>query len=177
MLPTIRLEIERWKWNEHYLIWVSNKGRFKDGNKKDVPIMINDSGYVSVKVFNGDKPIEAHRVVMITWKPIEGYKHLTVDHLDHNKRNNAVSNLEWVTYKENLKRASKDLETNNRKFYCVELNKEFTKEELYDFVMTLGCVKNNPTAHGLCPIRVAKLVTKAVNSNKLKYGYTWEIKF
>lgn len=30
---------------------------------------------------------------------------LTVDHLDHNKRNNSVDNLEWVTRAENMRRA------------------------------------------------------------------------
>lgn len=35
-------------------------------------------------------------------------KDLTVDHLDHNKRNNSVSNLEWVTKEENLHRAQID---------------------------------------------------------------------
>jgi len=33
---------------------------------------------------------------------------LTVDHLDHNKRNNCVDNLEWVTDSENKRRAKED---------------------------------------------------------------------
>lgn len=45
---------------------------------------------------------------MLTWKPIEDKENFTVDHLDHNKRNNAVENLEWVTAYENKDRAKVD---------------------------------------------------------------------
>ena len=37
-----------------------------------------------------------------------GMEELSVDHLDHNKRNNALYNLEWVTVAENQRRAAED---------------------------------------------------------------------
>ena len=40
---------------------------------------------------------------------------LTVDHLDHNKRNNSVENLEWVTRAENMRRARADYIDENAK--------------------------------------------------------------
>jgi hypothetical protein len=51
----------------------------------------------------------AHRVVMLTWRPTANAENLTVDHLDHNKRNNSLDNLEWVSEEENLRRAKADL--------------------------------------------------------------------
>jgi hypothetical protein len=45
---------------------------------------------------------------MLTWKPIPDAENLTVDHLNHNKRDNSLYNLEWVTQKENLRRAKED---------------------------------------------------------------------
>jgi hypothetical protein len=79
--------------------FVSNLGRFK--NSKGV-IMTNykphHSGYIYVRV-NRDK-YGLHRLVASTFidnienKPV-------VNHIDGNKTNNSVTNLEWVTVKEN----------------------------------------------------------------------------
>lgn len=109
MLPTISLRIERWKFNKDYGIYVSTLGNFKDRHKRRLPIKINNQGYCMVKT---EAPHNcwkfAHRIVMLTWKPIPDAENLTVDHLNHNKRDNSVGNLEWVTRKENLARASRD---------------------------------------------------------------------
>ena len=109
VLPRFSFKVERWKWNKDYRIYVSNMGHFKNEHKQDLPIKINSKkGYCGIVVPNyGFR--NAHRLVMLTWKPIPDAENLTIDHLDHNKRNNAVDNLEWVTEKENTARASKDL--------------------------------------------------------------------
>ena len=45
---------------------------------------------------------------MLTFKPIPNAESLTVDHLNHNKRDNSFNNLEWVTKEENERRANRD---------------------------------------------------------------------
>ena len=107
ILPKFHFKIEKWKWNKEYRVYVSNQGHFKNEYKQNLPIKINDSGYVAIKTHCGYKI--AHRLVMLTWAPVPNAEEMTVDHLDHNKRNNAVSNLEWVTFEENFCRATKDL--------------------------------------------------------------------
>lgn len=113
MLFNIIFKIERYKWNKEYGIYVSNLGNFKDRYKRRLPIMVRNGGYLSVKTERGIK--SAHRLVMLTWKPIPNAEILTVDHLDHNKRNNSLSNLEWVTKAENKRRAARDLEKKSKK--------------------------------------------------------------
>lgn len=109
MLPTINFKIERWKFNKDYGVYVSTLGNFKDKHKRRLPIKINESGYCCIKTEVPSNPWKlAHRIVMCTWKPIPDAENLTVDHLDHNKRNNSVKNLEWVTKKENQTRATAD---------------------------------------------------------------------
>jgi hypothetical protein len=81
-------------------------GHFRDEHKQPIPIKLNQNGYVVIKTRNGYQM--AHRLVMKTWMPTEDMDNLTVDHLDHNKRNNALNNLEWVTEKENKRRAQQD---------------------------------------------------------------------
>lgn len=106
IMPKLLLNIERWKWNDDFRVYVSNMGHFKNEYKKPLSVFIDNRGYCKIKTTCGLKA--AHRLVMLTWCPIPNAEELTVDHLDHNKRNNAVSNLEWVTETENLERARRD---------------------------------------------------------------------
>lgn len=109
MLPTISLRIERWKFNKDYGVYVSTLGNFKDRHKRRLPIKIEAGGYCKIRTEAPHGAWKyAHRLVMLTWKPIPDAENLTVDHLNHNKRDNSVANLEWVTQKENLARASRD---------------------------------------------------------------------
>ena len=109
IFPTIKLNIERWKYNPTFELYVSNMGHIKNKSKADIAPKIMQNGYVVVYVYGSlNKYMLLHRVVMLTWKPTPEAEELTVDHLDHNKRNNALSNLEWVTQEENERRATKD---------------------------------------------------------------------
>lgn len=105
----IHFSIERWKWNADFGIYVSTKGRFRNESKKDIPITVDNKGYC--RVYCGGTThthLLAHRVVLLTWRPTANAGNLTVDHLDHNKRNNALDNLEWVSFEENQRRAKAD---------------------------------------------------------------------
>lgn len=105
----IHFSIERWKYNSTFELYVSNKGRIRNRSKADIAPKIMNSGYCVVFVHGSiNRYMLLHRIVMLTWKPTPEAEHLTVDHLDHNKRNNALSNLEWVTKAENLRRAERD---------------------------------------------------------------------
>lgn len=106
ILPSIKLKVERWKYNEEYKVYVSSLGRFKNENKKDIKLLIGSNGYCMVNTWKGLKA--AHRLVLMTYKPVESMDNLTVDHLNHNKRNNELSNLEWVSKQVNQARAQAD---------------------------------------------------------------------
>jgi hypothetical protein len=84
-------------------------GHIRNKSKADIAPRIMQNGYVVVYVYGSlNCYMLLHRVVMLTWKPTPEAEQLTVDHIDHNKRNNALSNLEWVTQEENLRRAHDD---------------------------------------------------------------------
>lgn len=46
-----------------------------------------------------------HRLVMEAFAPVEGMEKLQVNHIDGNKQNNALSNLEWATRESNMQHA------------------------------------------------------------------------
>ncbi len=104
----IHFIVERWKWNEKYNVWVSTEGRVKDKFKKDCKLFTSSRNrYLSVKTEEG--VISIHRLVMKTWKPLNDYENMTVDHLNHNCKDNRLINLKWVSEEENLRRAQEDL--------------------------------------------------------------------
>lgn len=107
ILPSITINIERWKWNKKYRVFVSNRGRVKNIDGKLLKVKTTSTGYLAVRVA-AKKAMFVHRLVMETWRPISNPEEMTVDHLDHNKRNNDIRNLEWVAEKENRKRAADD---------------------------------------------------------------------
>lgn len=92
----IHISIERWKFNKEYSIYVSSWGNLKDAKKKPKAVYANN-GYIVAEI--DGKLHSVHRLVLETFKP-EG-KELTVDHIDHNKRNNHLSNLRWLSRSEN----------------------------------------------------------------------------
>lgn len=67
---------------------------------------INPNGYEVVCLYINGIPhqLSVHRLVAKTFIPNDDDT-LVIDHLDMNKRNNCVDNLEWVTVKENSLRA------------------------------------------------------------------------
>ena len=100
-------KMEHWKFNKLFGVYVSTEGKVKDRYKRNIPIKINSNGYCSILTEAGFCSV--HRLVLLTFKPIAQPEMYTVDHLDHNKRNNSLSNLEWITEEENQGRAKRDL--------------------------------------------------------------------
>lgn len=110
MFPTFHFNIERWKYNPTFELYVSTKGRIRNKSKADIAPKVTHGGYLSVYVHGSlNKYMLLHRVVMLTWRPTPEAEELTVDHKNHNKRDNSLDNLEWVSREENLRRASADL--------------------------------------------------------------------
>lgn len=141
--PRFIFKVERWKWNDEFRVYVSNMGHFMDEHKKIIPIKIAEGGYVGIYTNYGW--VFAHRLVMKTWRPTANMESLTVDHLDHNKRNNSVENLEWVTRAENLARAEADyipcLVKNKNKEQKADARKKMKRYNRMDYTlddMTFG---------------------------------------
>ena len=100
------MDEELWKeWPQDPRIKVSNKGNVvshKRGVGRPLKVSHNNCGYQQV----GDSGLArlVHRMVADTWIPNpNGYEQ--VNHIDGNKDNNSVENLEWATQSQNMRHA------------------------------------------------------------------------
>lgn len=105
---------EVWKDVPNYegIYMVSNLGRVKSLTRKltcsegkvrnvfgklisDIP---NNRGYVQVRMHRDGKhsSVLVHRLVMMTFHPIENPKDYDVDHINHNYSDNRLENLRWL---------------------------------------------------------------------------------
>lgn len=175
ILPQFFIKVERWKWNSEYRVYVSNLGNFKNEHKQRLPIKIDSSGYCLIKTeYCGYK--RAHRVVMLTWKPIPNAEELTVDHLDHNKRNNSLENLEWVTKEENELRAKKDFILDkkdnivNKENIILKAGKRnfHSYEEAAEWLIVSQGMKN--TSEEI----IIRRIKNAIKNNKMYCGRKWK---
>lgn len=75
---------------------------------RNISEYFDKDGYKKVRLSNGDgsrKVFSVHRLILETFEPNPDSAKLQVNHKDGNKANNALTNLEWVTCKENINHA------------------------------------------------------------------------
>ena len=181
ILPKIHFEFEHWKWNNNYNMYVSNLGNLKNAFGEVIEPKVGENGYMVISDYYG-KWIGIHRLVMKTFKPISNEDTMTVDHLDHNKRNNKLSNLEWVTREENLKRANNDIAAKDdivnlyasekvRCFGCNLPARVMNLEEAVEFI-----IKRNPKGFPSAnKIRMMKQIWECAQKNGSAYSLTWTV--
>lgn len=127
---------------------VSNLGRFrsldrvvirKDGANHTVKGGVlkgttksGHDGYVTVALNKGEVRItrKLHRLIAIAFMPIDNYKNMDVNHIDFDRTNNTLSNLEWVTHQENIKHSSDAGRYKDNTKGCRNGRAGYTKEEI-----------------------------------------------
>lgn len=94
------IEIPDW---EGYYVSIDGKVYSSKTDKVLKPRMTHD-GYIRYFLYNGNirRHIFAHILVYKTYKPQEYNKKLQINHIDGNKLNNHISNLEMCTASENI---------------------------------------------------------------------------
>lgn len=103
--------IEEWRDIKGFegLYKVSNLGRVKNSRNRILKFYKINSGYYCLKLVHEDGKRESslvHRLVIETFNPCPVTdKKMTVNHINHDKTDNRLENLEWMTYQENCRDA------------------------------------------------------------------------
>lgn len=102
--------------------YVDTMGRSRTFPKREVSPSNTKTGYWEMNMGgrNGEK-WQLHRLIAHVW--LKNPNHYdTVDHIDCNKNNNSVENLEWVTREENIRREYNNCLMRNNNMYADYLN-------------------------------------------------------
>ena len=105
-------KIEYCKYPLMYDYYVTIDGHvWSEKSHKYMAESLDKDGYVKVSLRSSDLPpkkchrYSVHRLMMENFFPFEGMENYQVNHIDGNKLNNSLDNLEWVTCKENINHA------------------------------------------------------------------------
>ena len=97
------------KYSLKFDYYVTDDGRiWSDKTKHFLSEQLDKNGYIKVQMRSTDNKshrYSVHRLVLENFNPVPNMDKLQVNHKDGNKRNNSLSNLEWVTCKQNIEHA------------------------------------------------------------------------
>ena len=131
----------------------------------------NNGGYITIGINNNDnirKQVKVHRLIADTFLDNVENKE-TVNHINHNKLDNRVKNLEWATTKEqNNHKSHNQINSNNsKKVLQYDLDGNFIKE--YNSIKEIGRIFNKN------PGDISKICNN-LKGFKTFEGYTWKFK-
>ena len=136
----------------------------KNKKKPNGYLFVGLSKNRNVKYFHIHRLVAKHFMENTEDKPC-------VNHKDLNKENNTVSNLEWVTHKENSQHAIKNLIFNRNPLRGVD-NKNSTQvvqylngKEVYIWE-SYSCAAKHYSVTSAC-------ISKAITRNNVSIGFTW----
>jgi len=133
-------------------------------NKDDYHFVLLRCGHSSERK---SRIYRVHRIMGITWIPNTDWFHKTIiNHIDGVKGNNNVSNLEWVTYKENSLHAVK-----------TGLVKESVKGYIRDIFT--GEIKEFPSLESMnefLNLRAKQIVDFTTRRRNIVYGGRYEVR-
>lgn len=160
--------------------YVSSNGQIKSFKRyKEGKLLTpreDRGGYLFVTLYKNSigRNFKIHRLVLSTFSPIENMASLEVNHIDEDKKNNDITNLQWLTKQENLnygthrERCAKTLSKRmtgipntkrSKKVRCIETN------IIYPSILE---AERQTGISNSCISRVCR------NERKTAGGYHWE---
>lgn len=162
---------EIWKDIKEYygLYQVSNMGNVKSlnyhqtGKERILKPGVDRGGYLIVQLCkNGKcKMLKVHRLVLMTFNPIDNMDKFDVNHRDENKKNNNLDNLEWCNRSYNINYGSR-----NQKISKPVVQLDTTTNE----VINVYCSATKAEKQGFKNRNISKCCNGKRKTHK---GYKW----
>lgn len=149
---------------------VSNLGKIRSlnynrsGEVKELRLIVSEGGYLTVNLCKDGKykMYTVHRLVAFAFIPNDDSENKTdVNHIDEDKSNNTVENLEWCTKKQNINHGTRNervAKALGKKIICVETG--IVYESTREVERKLGLEHSN----------ISKCCKGKI---KTAYGYHW----
>ncbi len=133
------IKIVNCKHELKYDYYVTEDGHvWSEYSHKFIRELPDKNGYLKVRLSSTDLPkgkqhaYSVHRLVLENFKPCNGMENLQVNHIDGDKTNNSISNLEWTTCSENIHHA-----INNNLRAEINGAAKLTKEQVKEIIQLL----------------------------------------
>jgi len=142
---------------------VSNYGRIRVHKTLQLRSLSIHTGYKTCSLIHKDKKYnkQVHRLVAEAFISKDDPNKKYVNHIDYNKLNNRVDNLEWITASENNKHAHQNEERKSTKIPIIRTNLDGSNPVIYEFV------NKAREEFGSC-------INDCLNGKAIKaYGYLW----
>lgn len=142
---------------------ISDYGRVRISNTLRLRSLSTHTGYNTCSLIHKDKKYnkQIHRLVAEAFIPNDDSKKKYVNHINYNKLDNRVKNLEWVTASENTKHAHQDENRKTTRIPIIRWDLDNTNPVRYESV--------NKAREEFGPCISDYLAGKA----KQAYGYLW----
>lgn len=158
--------MEQWKQIQDFEGYqISTLGRLMNKDGKILKNRITKLGYNRYALYRDKKPyhLSAHRLVALAFIDNPDNKE-HVNHLDLDKMNNAIENLEWATRSENMQH-SYMMGRNTKGRKIIGTNIKTGKEVVFDKIVYVE------DSLGLCRKSVSQCLSGRTRTSG---GYTWE---
>lgn len=166
--------MEIWKKIEDYggLFEVSNTGKVRDINKKIKPMYKNNKGYYLLSLYYKGKTYHPliHRLVAKAFI-VNPNNYNQVNHIDCNKSNNKIENLEWCNQRYNYNEGMKTFQ------YSKNENHYFAKLKNYDIfiiykLFELGFTKTTISKIYNLNASSIEAIKKGISYRELGFDFT-----
>ncbi len=142
---------------------ITKSGKIWSNNKEDFLKTRIHNGYETISITRKYIECSIHRLVALTFLKNENNLPI-VNHIDENKLNNHVSNLEWTTQKENINKSTK---ITCHKKQIIKCDLDGNELEVFD------SIKDASKSVTVKPASINKALRKQVNTSG---GFIWKYK-